>query len=322
MTIPLKVYAPAVGTGILNLTITGPGDDPTTEAIEATQAGDVKIYGATATDMVSMPLALNARVSWWARGSAANLVPGYNAVTWYATVAEGALVGNYPSASPSRTGTPSHPLIVSVSAPESHGEAAGRTTKPIATITPVGTLSSTATFELAADETDVTFECMLTTNGAAGAWEACTSPKTYSGLQPATYIFSARATDAASNVTLVVSEPWTVTPADTGTPPTGGSSSSGSSTGGPSTTPTAPQAPDAPGSRVRSAAPQRATTRTAQTARIRAQASGRYPVGTVIVLARQPVKTSAGVTVRWRATTETRKMCTVRRSTASRPPPW
>ena len=32
----------------------------------------------------------------------------------------------------------------------------------------------------------------------------------------------------------------------------------------------------------------------------------------MIVLARQPVKTSAGVTVRWRATTESRKMCTVR----------
>ena len=74
----------------------------------------------------------------------------------------------------------------------------------------------------------------------------------------------------------------------------------------------APQAPSRTRARSRSAAPQPATTRTAQTARIRAQASGRYPVGTVIVLARQPVKTSAGVTVRWRATTESRKMCTVR----------
>ena len=68
----------------------------------------------------------------------------------------------------------------------------------------------------------------------------------------------------------------------------------------------------AAGSRAGRRAPQPATARTAQTARIRAQASGRYPVGTVIVLARQPVKTSAGVTVRWRATTESRKMCTVR----------
>ena len=41
---------------------------------------------------------------------------------------------------------------------------------------------------------------MLTTNGVAGSWEACTSPKTYSGLQPGTYVFSARATDAAGNV--------------------------------------------------------------------------------------------------------------------------
>ncbi len=58
--------------------------------------------------------------------------------------------------------------------------------------------------------------------------------------------------------------------------------------------------------------PAPATTRTAQTARIRAQASGRYPVGTVIVLAPRPAMTSAGVTVRWRASDASTTRCVVR----------
>ncbi|MBI1349869.1 MAG: DUF2202 domain-containing protein [Actinomycetales bacterium] len=51
---------------------------------------------------------------------------------------------------------------------------------------------------------------------------------------------------------------------------------------------------------------------TLQTARVTAPPSGRYEVGTRLVLARQPVRTDAGVTVRWRATTETRARCEVR----------
>ena len=75
---------------------------------------------------------------------------------------------------------------------------------------------------------------------------------------------------------------------------------------------TPPQAPVAQQGPDQVIQPTAATTRTAQTARIRAQASGRYPVGKVLVLAQRPVKTSAGVTVRWRATTESRTRCTVR----------
>lgn len=58
--------------------------------------------------------------------------------------------------------------------------------------------------------------------------------------------------------------------------------------------------------------PAAATTRQQQTARLRAPANGTYPVGTVLVLAKKPVKTSAGVTVRWRATTQSREECRVR----------
>ena len=98
------------------------------------------------------------------------------------------------------------------------------------------------------------------------------------------------------------------------TPPEGGSSSGGAagpvSPGDAGTRP--PQAPVAQQGPDQVAQPVAATTHTAQTARIHAQASGRYRVGTVLVLAQRPVKTSAGVTVRWWATTESRERCTVR----------
>ncbi len=54
----------------------------------------MKIYASNGTDMVAMPLTLNAAgqlVGTWD----ATLTPGYTPVTWYATVAVGALVGNY-----------------------------------------------------------------------------------------------------------------------------------------------------------------------------------------------------------------------------------
>ncbi len=97
-------------------------------------------------------------------------------------------------------------------------------TPPIVTVEPVDTLGTTASFTLVAvDESDVTLECLLTTNGTAGQWESCTSPKTYSGLQPGTYGFSARATDTADNVSDLVTREWvvaatTTTPTTTPTP--------------------------------------------------------------------------------------------------------
>ncbi len=199
MAIPLTVYSPEVGTGQLDLTVTGPA---------ALAAGDVKIYASDTyaidgVDMVSMPLTLvadNLEGTW-----EATLLKGYTSVTWYATVAEGAPVGDYAFGVSLEGGNTLSPLVVAVAAPDAHGEkppdVGDDTTAPTVTITAADTtVSTTATFELTASEADVTFECMLTTNGVAGPWESCTSPKTYTGLQPGSYTFSARATDTAKNV--------------------------------------------------------------------------------------------------------------------------
>lgn len=63
---------------------------------------------------------------------------------------------------------------------------------------------------------------------------------------------------------------------------------------------------------VPSAEPATVTARRVQTAEVRTQASGRYQVGDTLLLAARPVVTDAGVTLRWRVTTESRNVCTVR----------
>ncbi|MBD3784833.1 MAG: hypothetical protein IE926_18105, partial [Micrococcales bacterium] len=221
MTIPLRVYSPEAGTGRLALTVSGPGDDPTTEQTEVTEAGDVKVYASNGTDMVAMPLALDpagALVGTWD----ATLTAGFTPVSWYATVATGALVGNYAFGVGLTGGNTLTPIVVSVSAPESHGEkppgAGEDTTAPVVTVTAVGELGSTASFTLSASEDPVTFECRLTTNAVAGSWASCTSPTTYTGLEPGDYAFSARATDEAGNVSALVTKSWTVPAPDTTAP--------------------------------------------------------------------------------------------------------
>ena len=62
---------------------------------------------------------------------------------------------------------------------------------------PSGTVSSTtATFAFTATEAGSTFECRLD----GGAWGACTSPKSYTGITAGSHTFSVRAKDAAGNV--------------------------------------------------------------------------------------------------------------------------
>ena len=123
----------------------------------------------------------------------ATLVAGYTPVTWYATVAVGALVGNYAFGVSLTEGNTLAPILVSVLAPESHGEqppdVGDDITAPVVTLTPLADLGSTASFEFTADEVGVTFECELTTTGVAGGWEACKSPTTYTDLEPTTYTF-------------------------------------------------------------------------------------------------------------------------------------
>ena len=58
--------------------------------------------------------------------------------------------------------------------------------------------------------------------------------------------------------------------------------------------------------------PQAASALFVQKAKIKALKSGKYPVGTTIVLAKKRVKTSAGVTVRWRATVRSQDNCMVK----------
>ena len=52
MTIPLRVYSPADGTGQLSPDGARPSTGPTTQT-EVTKAGDVKVYASTGTDMVA-----------------------------------------------------------------------------------------------------------------------------------------------------------------------------------------------------------------------------------------------------------------------------
>ena len=212
MAIPLQVYSPLADTGQLALTVTGP-DDPATAETEMLAAGDVSIYASNGSDMVAMPLTPNDQgqlVGTWD----VDLGAGYTPVTWYVTVAVGAPVGNYIFGVRLQGRNTLDPITVSVAAPESHGQqppgAGEDTTAPIITATPVGTLGSTASFTLTADEDNVTFACQLYENGVAEPAEACTSPVTYTGLQPGVYVFSVVGTDKAGNVSDAVTYPWTV----------------------------------------------------------------------------------------------------------------
>ena len=73
------------------------------------------------------------------------------------------------------------------------------TTPPAAADVSPATSGSTATFSFPAG--DGTTTCRLEGPGRNGAFEPCTSPKSYSGLQPGAYTFTLRTTDAAGNVT-------------------------------------------------------------------------------------------------------------------------
>ncbi len=219
--LPLQVYSPEAGTAELNLVVTGPADNPATAESEELAAGDVKVYASDGTDMVPMPLTLNDEgnlVGTWT----ASLTPGYTGVTWYVTVAEGAPVGSYAFGAGLVGGNTLAPISVVVFAPETHGEqpptSGEDTTAPVLTVTPLVASGSTVEFTLTADESPVDFACMLTTDGVDGDWAACTSPMTYSDLAPADYVFSAKATDKALNVSQVVTRSWTVEASDN-TPP-------------------------------------------------------------------------------------------------------
>jgi hypothetical protein len=65
------------------------------------------------------------------------------------------------------------------------------------------TTQTSAAFAFASTDTGSTFECKLDGPGATvGSYGACTSPASFSGLQPGDYVFSMRATDGAGNQTV------------------------------------------------------------------------------------------------------------------------
>ena len=134
-------------------------------------------------------------------------------------------MGNYTVGVSLEGGNPPDPAVIVVFAPETHGvqppDAGEDTTAPVVTITPEGTPGSTATFTLAAvDANTVTFECQLTRDlSVLEDWAACTSPVRYANLLPGSYVFSARGTDKALNVSAVVIVTWTVDPPLDTTPP-------------------------------------------------------------------------------------------------------
>jgi Bacterial TSP3 repeat/Right handed beta helix region len=84
------------------------------------------------------------------------------------------------------------------------------TTAPDTTISsaPSGTTTSTsADFGFASSESGSTFQCSLD----SGAWSACTSPRSYSGLAVGSHAFAVKATDAAGNTDATpAAQSWTV----------------------------------------------------------------------------------------------------------------
>ncbi|MDE3203116.1 MAG: hypothetical protein KGQ66_02710 [Acidobacteriota bacterium] len=204
MALPLQVYSPAETGGRLALDVSGP---PTLGV------ADVSVYGSNGAQMVAMPLTLDASghlVGTWD----VSLAAGYTPVTWYATVAVGAPVGIYSFGVGLQGANTLAPSDVSVVAPESHGQkppgAGEDTTAPTVTVTAVGTPAATASFALAADETNVSYTCQLFVDGVAQPPEACTSPVSFRDLQPAVYVLAVTGTDAAGNVSTPVIVTWTV----------------------------------------------------------------------------------------------------------------
>lgn len=202
--VPARVYAPSDQNGVLTFTLTGPGDDPSTDLLEELAVRDAKVYGSDGTDMVVMPLTLtagNVLSGTWP----ASLKAGYNDLTWNLILAEGATVGQYSIDVGLQSGADrAEPQYVSFAAPATHGHqppGTGKdTTAPVVTFSAVKVATDAATIAFAANEPS-TFATQLTANGVKGAWEkASTSPKTYKGLKAGSHVIAVKATDTAGNV--------------------------------------------------------------------------------------------------------------------------
>ncbi len=83
------------------------------------------------------------------------------------------------------------------------------TTAPVVSISSITSLSTstsqTITFS-GSDASDLSYQCKLD----AGAYSSCSSPKTYTGLAEGNHTVSVMATDAAGNVSSVVTASWSI----------------------------------------------------------------------------------------------------------------
>ena len=87
--------------------------------------------------------------------------------------------------------------------------------KPTRTQTPANpSASASASFSFADREAGAGFECALD----GGAYAACASPKSYSGISDGSHTFAVRARDAAGNRSASTTFTWTVQTATTGQP--------------------------------------------------------------------------------------------------------
>lgn len=202
--LPVRTYAPAAQDAVLTFTLTGPGDDPTTDLLEELALGDAKVYASNGSDMVPMPLTLSAdnelSGTW-----PTSLGAGYTDLEWFLMVNAGASVGQYGIDVGVQGGTDlASPAYVSFAAPETHGEqppdSGEDTTPPVVMITVDAVTASSASFSFTTSEEDVTLETRLAVDGVKGDWEPATAgTKTYTGLKPGSYVFYVRVTDAAGN---------------------------------------------------------------------------------------------------------------------------
>jgi hypothetical protein len=80
---------------------------------------------------------------------------------------------------------------------------------PTITSTPANPTKQTkASFKFGDTETGVGFLCQLD----GSAFSACSSPQSYSGLSMGSHTFSAKAKDAAGNLSSAASFTWTISP--------------------------------------------------------------------------------------------------------------
>ncbi len=214
--IPLRVHSPEAGTAEIELGISGPTD--------TVDAGDVAVYGSNADGNAMTKLELAADDTGRLGAAWPVSVPaGDTDLVWYLLVAPGAPEGGYALDAGLAGGTPLDPVVIAMSAPETHGESPSAAVK--ITVISVGTDPSFTLTAVPADTTG-TFQCRLGVDGADAAWEQdCGTPpsadKSYSDLGPGTYEFSARLKLGSSRMSEVASVTWVVPDDGTTTPPDG-----------------------------------------------------------------------------------------------------